>query len=133
MRPRQPSKPIADHLLNYVPTQKIKLDPSELLAALRAAGRGSAQDLSGTRYEHFRVLIEDEKAWDTFIKLAEAFARAEVPPDIMQAMRMGRMTALQKDDGRVRGIVAGAVIRRLVAKTLTRQFGTEFLKATALY
>ena len=35
----------------------------------------------------------------------------------MSALRIGRTTALQKDDdGRVRGIVAGAVYGRLVAQ-----------------
>ena len=34
-----------------------------------------------------------------------------------------RMTSLSKPDGGIRGIAAGTVFRRLVAKTLARQFG----------
>ena len=90
-------------------------------------------DLGGTRYEHLRVLIEDPDAWGMFARFAQAFARAEVPQDVMQAMRLGRMTALQKDDGRVRGIVAGTVLRRLVCKTIAKQYAEVFLRTTAPY
>ena len=44
---------------------------------------------------------------------------------------MGRMTALRKDTGRVRGIVAGSVIRRVVCRAVARQFDDHFLAATA--
>ena len=35
------------------------------------------------------------------------------------------MTALQKKDGGARGIATGTSFRRLVAKTLARQFGKQ--------
>ena len=38
-----------------------------------------------------------------------------VPQPIVDAIRLGRMTALSKPDGAVRGIVIGDVVRRLVA------------------
>ena len=38
---------------------------------------------------------------------------------------MGRMTALQKRDGGVRGIVVGDVVRRLVARPVAQQFTEE--------
>ena len=41
------------------------------------------------------------------------------------------MTALKNDDGRVRGIVAGSVLRRLVCKAIARQFAAKVLQATA--
>ena len=41
------------------------------------------------------------------------------------------MTALQKPDGGIRGIATGTVFRRLVAKTLARQFGTAVEAACA--
>ena len=40
------------------------------------------------------------------------------------------MTALQKANGGIRGIVVGDIIRRLVAKTLAKQFMTRFEDAT---
>ena len=50
----------------------------------------------------------------------EQLARANVPA-VVSMIRQGRMTALRKDNGGVRGIVAGDVVRRLVARTMARQ------------
>ena len=43
------------------------------------------------------------------------------------------MTALAKPDGGVRGIVAGDVIRRLVARTMAQQLGDAVEAATSPY
>ena len=40
------------------------------------------------------------------------------------------MTALKKGANRVRGIVAGAVLRRLTCKAVAQQFSEELLRAT---
>jgi hypothetical protein len=41
------------------------------------------------------------------------------------------MVALSKDSGGVRGIVAGDAFRRMVGKTLAKQFAKDFDQATA--
>ena len=41
------------------------------------------------------------------------------------------MTALKKPDGGVQGIVAGDVVRRLVARTMAQQLGPATIAATA--
>ena len=46
---------------------------------------------------------------------------------------LGRLTALQKPDGGVRGIVAGDVVRRLVARTVSQQLMEDVERATALF
>ncbi len=125
------STPIPPEAVLHRPFQKIELDRRGLLEALRRAGRGSAQDLTGMRYEHLRVLIEDDSLWAMFGDLAEDFARAEVPTAVMQALRLGRMTALNKKDNKVRGIVAGSVLRRLVCKTVAAQYSDDFMTRTA--
>ena len=45
-------------------------------------------------------------------------AADHVPEEVVDALRIGRMTALQKDDGGVRGIVVGDVFRRVFARTI---------------
>ena len=65
--------------------------------------------------------------------LAERLARADVPPSIVDAIRQGRLTALRKPNGGVRGIVVGDVIRRVVARTLAQQLGPAVEGATALF
>ena len=57
--------------------------------------------------EHLRVLFESRRCQGLFFKLAERLARADVPDAIISVVRMGRMTAVRKADGGVRGIVAG--------------------------
>ena len=49
----------------------------------------------------------------------------------MQALRLGRMAALRKKEDEIRGIVAGSLIRRLVCKTVAKQFGEDFKNRTA--
>ena len=83
------------------------------------------------RYEHLRVLLEDDDSWASFVDLCRAFARADVPSSVMKALRLGRMTASQKDNGKVRGIVAGSVLRRVACRAVAKHFGERFLQATA--
>ena len=45
----------------------------------------------------------------------------EVPHEIAEALVISKLTALLKPNGRVRGIAAGDVFRRLVSKTIARQ------------
>eukprot|EP00973_Karenia_brevis_P007617 1036035-Karenia_brevis.AAC.1 len=87
--------------------------------------------MAGMRYEHLRVLLDDEASFSSFMELSQDFARANVPVEVMQALRMGRMTALKKDGTKVRGIVAGSVLRRVVCRALAMQYGDDFLEATA--
>ncbi len=91
-----------------------------LLTALRSARRGSAGGLSGTRAEHLKVLLEDDATCGLFADLADAFANAQVPEAIAAGLALGRMAALSKAGGRVRGIVTGATFRRLVGRTLAK-------------
>ena len=58
-------------------------------------------------------------------------AQGEIPGDVLHAIRMGRMTALQKASRGVRGIVAGDMVTRLVAKTIAQQIHTPVEVATA--
>ena len=44
---------------------------------------------------------------------------------------MGRLTALQKPNGGVRGIVSGDVVRRLVARTIAQQLTPAEQRATS--
>ena len=62
---------------------------------------------------------------------AEDFARATVPREVSECFMLATMTALRKRDGGVRGIATGTSFRRLVAKTLARQFAHEVEAACA--
>ncbi len=49
----------------------------------------------------------------------------------VDAICMSRRTALQKINGKVRGVAAGSTVRCLVGKVLAKQFQAEFRSALA--
>ena len=75
--------------------------------------------------EHLKILLDSVSGSSLLEDVATLFARGQIPQDILTAVRVGRMTALQKPDGGVRGIVVGAVFRRLVARTIAKQFAEQ--------
>ena len=60
-------------------------------------------------------------------------ARGQLPEAVISIIRMGRLTALSKPDEGVRGIVAGDVVRRLVARTMSQQLSPAVERATSPY
>ena len=63
LRPRRLTEPIPPDVFPYQPRDPLVLDPLQLLTALRRAGRWSAPDLSGMRYEHIKTFVEDDDMW----------------------------------------------------------------------
>ena len=57
-------------------------------------------------YEYLRPLLDNPRDVQRLHQLGERFARAGVPQQIVDAVRMGRITPLREPDGGVRGIVA---------------------------
>ena len=74
--------------------------------------------------------LEDDQSLELLTSAAQKLAEGDVPPEIVRAMRVSSITALSKDNGRVRGIVAGSVIRRLTCKAVAQQFSAKLLQAT---
>ena len=70
--------------------------------------------------DHLFPVLENEGDSDLFVRVASLLASGNVPTAIAQAIRLGRMTALSKPDGGVRGIVVGDIIRRLVARSIAK-------------
>ena len=75
--------------------------------------------------EHLRPMLESAEDTELLASFADTFAKGEVPLEIVDAIRMGRMTALRKSDGGVRGIVVGDLFPRLVSRTLAKQFAQQ--------
>ena len=63
------------------------------------------------------------------MRAAQDLARADVPAAILEGLRLRRMVALQKPNGRVRGLVMGDVLRLLVSRTLAQQMAQHFQDA----
>ena len=94
LRPAELTAELPENTFSFSPDRPVKLESGSLMRALKSAGRGSARDLAGMRYEHLRVLLDDEDAWFLFAAFAETLARAEVPEEIAAALALGRLTAL---------------------------------------
>ena len=104
----------------------LHLNQAKLVANLRSARRGAAAGPSGTTTEHLRVLLDDEESAQLLYDAAQCLASGDIPQDILRGLRLGRMVALQKPDGGVRGLVMSDVFRRLVGRTLAQQFSGPF-------
>ena len=129
-RPRTAREGIDQELMVVNPTIPVDLDVDLLLKNLRTSRRGAAAGQSGKTTEHLKILLDSTACCALFGEVATLFARGQIPPEILEGVRVGRMTALQKPDGGVPGIVVGDVMRRLVARTLTQQFGPQAEAAT---
>ena len=105
-----------------VPPDPLVLNIELLMKTLRSAKKGSAGGPSGMTVEHLRPLLESGVCGE----VATQFARGQVPKEVLLlAVRLGRMTALQKPDGRVRGIVVGDVFGQFVGWTFAKQFAEQ--------
>ena len=81
--------------------------------------------------EHLFPILDNAQDSEALARVATLMARGEVPPEALEGIRLGRLTALRKLDGGVRGIVVGDILRRLVARTMAKQVSSEVEKATA--
>ena len=66
--------------------------------------------------------MEDDVAFDTLSDVAEIIAQAKIPIQVANMLRVSALIALNKADNKIRGIAAGDTLRRLVAKSMARQF-----------
>ena len=130
-RPAFPQEPIPPALMQLRPPRQHELDDKLLGKNLKSATRGAAGGPSGMTTEHLRPLLDSQRDMHLFHEVCQQLARAEVSQTIVDAIRLGRMTALTKPNGGVRGIVAGDVIRRLTARTIAQQLGKVVEAATA--
>ena len=124
LRRRRPQQQRA--VTNFVLEDELVLD-SKLFAdyCLRSAPSGSAPGPGGCTNEILRVCLDNKETLLMLLAAGQEFARATVPDTIFRSFMLANMTGLRKKDGGVRGIATGTVFRRLVAKTLAKQFMKE--------
>ena len=132
-RPPEPRTAVPAAALQHEPAQPVRLTAKAVAAALRDTRRGGAAGLSGMRVEHLKLLLQDLDAVDLLTEAATRVARAQVPTDVAEGLARTRLTALQKADGGVRGIATGDAFRRLVSRTLAKEWAGNFDRATRPY
>ena len=132
-RPPVPYAPLADATLHCRPHQPCPFPEVSFLDGLRSARRGSAAGPSGATNEHLRILLDDEEDARLLYGAASRLANATVPPVVLEGLRVGRLVALRKPNGRVRALVVGDVLRRLVGRVLAQHFAPHLQAACMPY
>ena len=95
------------------------------------ARKGLTPGPSGMTCEHLRPPLNPPRF--SFSLMGEQLAQGVAPEASIHAVRVGRLTVLQKPDGGARGIVAGDVVRRLIARTMAQQMSDAVKVATSPY
>ena len=129
-RPAVSRDSVPDDIAGLQPEEPFVLDQDMFLHNVRTARKGAAPGPSGMTADHMRPLVEHSGAARALSHGASLMAQARIPEEIMSAIRCGRMIALQKPDGGVRGIVVGDVFRRAVARTIAQQYVAKVEVAT---
>ncbi len=104
------------------------------LEALRQAVRSCPQKTgaaaSGSRLEHWQVLLVDDGAMAAVHRVLDDLVQGMVPGgrlgEAAAAFLVGILTPLAKPNGDVRPIAAPEALRRLMARAVTLQFRDRF-------
>ena len=121
LRPQAPQEDLPENIGSYVPATPVTLDKQVFGDVLREARRGVSSGMFGNRNEYLKLCLEDDVAFNALYDVSQLLARALVPEEITEALRISGLTALLKPNRRIRGISAADTFRRLVTKCLARQ------------
>ena len=128
-RPPEPYTPLSQHLLQFAPRRNVHLPAATVLHNLRRSKKGSAPGPSGLTADTLRLLLDDDGSSAQLALVCQHLAQATLPPDIASAVGLGRLVALQKPNGRIRGIVIGDILRRLVSRCLAQLYAEPIRQA----
>ena len=78
-RPEEPLEPLPQDLLDFEPEEKVSLNKKLFLETLRKTPRGSAGGLTGLRFEHMKVMLDERNGTDLLYTVAQDLARADLP------------------------------------------------------
>ena len=123
-RPLVARRALSPEVLNAQPAEPFILDPMEFLTSLQKSRRGVAAGPSGMTSDHLFPVQENEGDSERLVEMASLLAMGRVPEEIIEALRLSRLTALSKPDGGVRGIVVGDILR-MVARTIAKQIAQQ--------
>ena len=110
-----------------------QLDHITSINSLRSSPCGSSAGPGGCTYDHLKLLQDESDATEFLVATCNLLAQGKVPAEIRAALMGARLTALLKPNGGVRGIATGCTVRRLVARTLAKQFMKAFEAECALF
>ena len=121
------------HLAHPEERVLFNLNEAKFARNLRSAQRGAAGGPLGMTVEHLQPLLDYPRDLQRLFRAFEQLARAQIHRAIQVCIHLGRLTALQKPNGGVRGIVSGDIVRKLVARTMSQQLMESLQGAIAPY
>ena len=102
------------------------LDRSVFINAIKNAPKASGCGPSGWRYEHVRILLDNDITTDLLFQTCNHIFSGDVPPNVVPLLSASKLIAIPKHGNDVRPIAVGEVFRRLTAKTICQQKSPEF-------
>ena len=127
-RPQVPREPVPPELMRS--ENLFNLDHDLFTKNLKCARRGAAGGLSGMTDEHVKPILDNSRDTELFCQVGEHLGRGEIPGRVARDAH-GSHDNVARSIGGVRGIVAGDMVRRLVAKTIAQQIRASVEVATA--
>ena len=82
-------------IVHHTPDSEFKLEEAPFGRNSRTARKGAAAGPSGMTSEHLRPLLASLPTLHWLFRLGEHLVTARVPDPVIEAVRMGRMTALR--------------------------------------
>ena len=106
--------------------ESINLTRSILFDVIRRSPRGSGTGPSGWRFEHLKVLIENDFTADCLFSACTAIAHGILPEIATKLLSSSRLIAIPKPNGDVRPIAIGECIRRVTSRAICVQMKNSF-------
>ena len=122
-RPAAPYGSIDAAIMQFVPAEPLQLPDALIINALRRTRKGAAPGPSGLPAETLRLVLDDADATQAFLQVSQLLAQADLPQQASNAIALGRLVALQKPTGRIRGLVVGDLLRRVVSRSIAQHYG----------
>ena len=95
-RPPVPRRALSQEIRQSEPRDPFVLDPVEVQICLRKARRGAAAGPSGMTSDHLFPILESEADSELFVQVCALLAVENVLEEIIDAIRLGRMTAFEQ-------------------------------------
>ena len=132
-RPPEARERLSNITLETHPANPFNLDHAKFPMNLRFSRRGAAGGPSGMTADRSFPILASDRDSSLLAECASVMDRGDVPEEVLEWARMERITALAKPDGGVRGIVAGDILRRLVARTMAQQVSKNATASNTLF
>lgn len=122
--PKLIQKPPATQLKlgGVLPDEESQSIREEIRRLLHALPRRFAPGLAGLRYEHVAAVAKQAGRVESISIVCTDYFQGALPRRLLESMTSVRLIPLARDDGRVRPLGLGHVLRRIAARAISKVF-----------